>query len=475
MTPLDPADLPALIAQGESETLEFKRSTAELDQVVQTVAALANTRGGRVLIGVSPDGRIAGVDIGKVNLERVANQITGNTDPKIYPSLEVITADERAVIVITITESDDKPHMAAGRAFKRVGATTVQVQRAEYERQLLLRRQLPYDRREVPEASLDDIDEAKVRWYLERAARERGIPADTTLPVVENLKRLGLVNEREGQPVLTTAALLVFGKRPQRFASHSMIRLARFQGTLPLNFIDRLDCAGTLPEMIDEAERFIHRNTRLAAKITGFERREITEYPYTAVREAIANAVAHRDYDRVNVEVRVSIFDDRIEVQSPGRLPAPLTLESLGEGFELRNRVIAELLFNIRYIERWNTGIRRMRDEMRRHGLPEPTFAEVGDTFKATFQGPGEHILDLIPEAGVTDLRALGLNERQVEALRLMVNEGVELNNRRYREMFDITDRSALRDLNRLVDLDLIRRLGEGRSVGYIATNVRVT
>ena len=142
---------------------------------------------------------------------------------------------------------------------------------------------------------------------------------------------------------------------------------------------------------------------------------------------------------------------------------------------ELRNRVIADLLFNIRYIEGWNTGIRRMRDEMRRHGLPEPAFAEVGETFKVTFQGPGEHILDLIPEAGVTDLRALGLNERQVEALRLMVNEGVELNNRRYREIFDITDRSALRDLNRLLDLGLIRRLREGRSAGYVATRTQIT
>ena len=141
---------------------------------------------------------------------------------------------------------------------------------------------------------------------------------------------------------------------------------------------------------------------------------------------------------------------------------------------ELRNRVIADLLFNIRYIERWNTGIRRMRDEMRRHGLPEPIFAEVGETFKVTFLGPGEHILDLIPEAGVTDLRALGLNERQVEALRLMINEGVELSNRRYREMFDITDRSALRDLYQLVDLGLVRRLGERRSARYVATNVGI-
>jgi ATP-dependent DNA helicase RecG len=475
MTTLDPANLLTLIAQGESETLELKSSVAELEQVVETVVALANTRGGLVLIGVKPDGGIRGVDITQVANDRVANKITSNTDPVIYPSIEVIAVEGLPVLVITVPESDDKPHMASGRAFKRVGATTVKMQRAEYERLLRQRRQSPYDRREVPEATLDDIDEAKVRWYLERAARERSIPADTTRPVAENMKRLELVNEREGRPVLTTAALLVFGKRPQRFASYSMIRLARFQGTLPLNFIDRLDCAGTLPEMIDEAERFIHRNTRLAAKITGFERREITEYPYTAVREAIANAVAHRDYDRADVEVRVSIFDDRIEVQSPGRLPTPLTLESLGEGYALRTPVIAKLLFNIHYIEQWNTGIRRMRNEMRGHGLPEPTFAEVGDTFRVTFQGPGEHILDLIPEAGVTDLRALGLNERQVEALRLMVNEGVELNNRRYRQMFGITDRSALRDLYRLVDLGLVRRLGEGRSASYIATNVQNT
>ena len=165
----------------------------------------------------------------------------------------------------------------------------------------------------------------------------------------------------------------------------------------------------------------------------------------------------------------MSIFDDRIEVQSPGRLPAPLTLRSLGEEQALRNRVIANLLFNIRYIEAWNTGIRRMRDEMRRHGLPEPTFAEVGDTFKVTFQGPGEHILELIPEAGVTDLRALGLNERQAEALRLMVNEGVILTNRQYREMFQVASRTALRDLDRLVDTGWVRQVVRGRSTGYSA------
>ena len=276
-----------------------------------------------------------------------------------------------------------------------------------------------------------------------------------------------MATERDGRLVLTLAALLFFGKRPRHFAPHSMIRLARFQGTTPSNFIDRLDCVGTLPEMIDEAERFVLRNTRVAAKVTGFERREITEYPYAAVREAIANAVAHRDYDREDVEVRVSIFADRIDVQSPGRLPAPLTLETLGEEYALRNRIIAELLFNIRYIERWNTGILRMRQLMRQHGLPEPVFTEVGQTFRVTFTGPGDHILDLIPEAGVTDLRALGLNERQVHALALMVNEGRELTNREYREMFGIAKNTALRDLDGLVCTGWVRQVARGRATGY--------
>jgi ATP-dependent DNA helicase RecG len=224
--------------------------------------------------------------------------------------------------------------------------------------------------------------------------------------------------------------------------------------------------------MIDEAERFVLRNTRVAAKVTGFERREITEYPYPAVREAIANAVAHRDYDRADVEVRVSIFADRIEVQSPGRLPAPLTLGTLGEEYALRNRIIAELLFNIRYIERWNTGILRMRQLMRQHGLPDPIFQEIGQTFRVTFLGPGERILGLIPEAGVTDLRSLGLNERQVQALAVMVNERRELTNREYREMFGVAKNTALRDLDGLVRTGWVRQVAKGRSSGYSASSL---
>jgi ATP-dependent DNA helicase RecG len=463
-------ELEALIAQGEGQQLEFKRSLAELETAVRTLAAFANTGGGTVLFGVRQSGEIVGVEASHTSKEQLVNKVTSSTDPVLYPSVEFVKVNGKTVIVVTVAESDNKPHLAGGRAYKRVGTATVQLRRDEYERLLLSRRQPPFDQRELPEATLDDVDEAKVRWYLQRTAQERNIPVDLTLPLVENLKRLGVVIGRDGRPVLTVAATLLFGKRPQSFVSHSLVRLACFHGTTPLHFIDRLDCVGTLPEMIDEAERFVKRNTRIAAKITGFERREITEYPYPAIREGIANAVAHRDYDRADVEVRVSVFADRIEVQSPGRLPAPLTLDTLGEEYALRNKLIAELLFNIRYIERRNTGIMRMRRWMREHGLPEPVFQEVGQTFKVTFQGPGDHILDLIPEEGVTDLRALGLNERQIEALRLMVNEKRVLTNRDYRELFNVGNQTAARELTRLVEKGQARQVGSGRATKYEAS-----
>ena len=180
--------------------------------------------------------------------------------------------------------------------------------------------------------------------------------------------------------------------------------------------------------------------------------------------DRVAQLVGHKSADRMRV------LADRIEVQSPGRLPAPLTLNTLGEGYALRNHLTAELLFKIRYIERWNTGILRMRRWMQVHGLQEPVFEEIGQTFRVTLHGPGDRILDLIPEEGVTDLRTLGLNERQVEALRLMVNEENELTNRRYRKMFGITDRTALRDLKGLVAAGQAQRVGKGRNVRYIAT-----
>ena len=225
------------------------------------------------------------------------------------------------------------------------------------------------------------------------------------------------------------------------------------------------DFSGTLPEMIESTLQFVSRNTRVAAKVIGSQRAEVTEYPTLAIREAIVNAVCHRDYTIGGDDIRMAIFDDRIEVQSPGGLPGHLTLENLEKEHYLRNPLIAQLLFNIKYVERWNTGIRKMKEWMKEHGLEEPIFEDSKVSFSVIFYGPGEKILDLIPKEEGQDLSHL--NKRQLKALELMINDGITFTNQSYREMFKVSANTALRDLTQLVREDLIKATGKGRAQRY--------
>jgi ATP-dependent DNA helicase RecG len=465
---LTPEEFEQLISQGEGQRLELKRSLAELETGVRTVAAFANTEGGHLLFGVRDSGEIVGVTVGQTTRERVVNMIRDNTDPVLYPSVEYVEVQGITVIVVAVEESDNKPHLAFGRAYRRVGAVDVQMTRDEYERLLLQRRQVEFDRQPVEAATYADLDEAKLAWYVRQRAERRGVRAPATSPR-ETLINLGALVEEGGELVPTKGGLLFFGRDPQRFIPHSEVRIARFKGTTMGHFIDNADLRGTLPEMIDEAERFIRRNTRVAAKVVGFKRREVTEYPYEAVREAICNAVCHRDYFMDGSTVRIMVFDDRIEVNSPGSLPPGVTVENIDRKHVLRNKFIANYLYDIYYIEKWGTGITKMRRLMREHGLAEPVFEDLGSFFAVTFYGPGERILDLIPEEGIVDLKELGLNERQIEALRLMVNEGRELSNKEYREMFGVATRTASRALMGLVKTGMVQQTGEGRGIKYRA------
>lgn len=234
-------------------------------------------------------------------------------------------------------------------------------------------------------------------------------------------------------------------------------------------FIDRRELHGTLPELIDEAEKFVKRNTRIATKIVGFEQVNVTEYPYEAIREAITNAVCHRDYFFSGASIRVMIYDDRIVVESPGKLPEGVTLKNLEGSHVLRNEKIANWLYDIGYIEKWGTGIKRMKNLMQKHGLAIPKFEESKKFFKVTFFGPEEKILNLVKPRNRIDLKEKGLNDRQIEALRLMVNEKEVMTNKVYRERFKITDRTALRDLNFLLKERMIEKEGFKKDAIYRA------
>ncbi|MEN4016862.1 MAG: ATP-binding protein [Methanobacterium sp.] len=331
----------------------------------------------------------------------------------------------------------------------------------------------PFDMAVCFDAGYDDINEDSVKDFLEKRATELnlGVPSRPVKDFLVDI--LKVVKEVDGEFKPTNTGLLFFGKDPAEFIPQSEIKMVRFNGVTRLQTIDSKEISGRIYEMLDEAEIFFKRNTRLANKIVGFKRVDIPEYPYEAVREALINAIAHRDYDRDESSIMFSIFDDRVEISNPGGLLPGLNIRKLEGKHATRNKKICSIFKETMYMERYGTGIIKMKNLMGKHGLEEPEFEEEGDFFVVRFYGPGENILDLvndIPDEQMTDLKELGLNDRQIEALKMMVNENITFTNSLYQKTFNLERRTASRDLKKLLDLKQIRRIGSGRATKYKAS-----
>jgi predicted HTH transcriptional regulator len=328
----------------------------------------------------------------------------------------------------------------------------------------------PFDQLLCKEMDYDDIDEKEVRGFLEN----RAIKLKVEIPKISVkdflVKTLGVVKKSNGKLFPTNAALLFFGKNPSICIPQNEIRIARFKGTTRLEFIDSQEIKGPIYKILEQIGIFFKRNTRLANKIVEFKRIDIPEYPYEAIREGVINAIAHRDYFRHGAPIMVSIFDDRVEIGSPGGLLPGLNINKLEGHHVSRNKKICEIFHETKDMEKFGTGISKMKKLMEDHGLPEPEFLEEGDFFVVKFYGPKEKILDLvsgIPEGRKTDLKELGLNERQIEALRLMVNEKKAFSNKEYRQKFKVSNQTYVRDMRVLSKVGFVVPEGRGRALKY--------
>lgn len=331
---------------------------------------------------------------------------------------------------------------------------------------------VPFDKVVRKDLSYDDVDEKTVKDFLQN----RAIKLKVSIPDISIKKflidTLKVVKKENGNLHPTNTTLLFFGKDPSNYISHHEIRIARFKGTTRLAFIDSQEIKGTIYKMLDDVEAFFLRNTRLANKIVEFKRVDIPEYPFEAIREAIINAIAHRDYTRRGAPIMVSIFDDRVEVRNLGGLLPGLNIKKLEGNHATRNETICNIFHETMDMERFGTGIGKMKKLMKEHGLSVPDLSEEGDFFVIKFYGPGENILDLvpsIPEHRQTDLKKLGLNERQIEALRLMVNEKIIFSNKEYRDYFKVSNQTFVRDMKILFKLDFVISNGTGRALKYSA------
>jgi len=330
----------------------------------------------------------------------------------------------------------------------------------------------PFDSRFPSDASYEDIDEYLVKDFLENRAKKQSVRLPE-IPIKDFLlKTLKIIKEKDSVLRPTNAALLFFCDHPQEYIDQSSIKVARFRGNTRIEFLDSQEISGDIYKMLKNVENFVKRNTRLAGKIVEFKRVDIPEYPYEAIREAVINSVAHRNYSRRGANVQLDIFDDRIEVTNPGKLLPGLDISNLEGVHETRNKIICGIFHETKDMEKFGTGISKMNRLMKEHGLNPPVFSQPGNFFRVTFHGPGDKILDLVssvPEERQTDLKELGLNERQIEALRLMVNEKESITNRKYCQIFQVSRNTAYLDLSDLIQKNLIFPKKRGRSAFYIA------
>jgi len=449
-------DLKKIISQGESETVEFKKSPSESKEIIKTISAFANTKGGKIFIGISNSGKVPGVKIGKDTIERLTNQITQNTDPKIHPHITVERIDEKQIIIIKVKESSDHLVLAFGRPYKRVGKSTLRMSKDEYERIILEKHKdkLYFDSQICKEATIDNIDNVKVKKFLERASFERRLDINPDINPKETLGKLNLIKKDK----LTNAAILLFGKNPQKFFLQAETRCARFKGTEPLEFIDMKVFGGNIIDQREDAIEFIKEHIQLHAEIKGTERIERWEYPIEAIREAVTNALCHRNY-KISSNVQIRVFDNRIEIWGCGSLPEPLTIEDLKKRHDsvLRNPLIGRCFFLIKYIEQWGTGTNRMIKKCLSSGLPEPLFEEISGNLVVTFRG----------KITKEYLEGLDLNKRQIVAMEYIKKIG-KITNKNYREIFpEISNETARFDLNTMVKKRLLNKRGEKKGVYY--------
>jgi ATP-dependent DNA helicase RecG len=385
------SELQQLVSLGESETLEFKASTAETTSAIRTACAMLNKSGGTILFGVRDDGRIVGQDVGQETIERLANDFARLLNPPGYPTIEAIPLGlDRSVICMTVDGNQPDAFTCDGRFYGRFGSTTRVLSASEIPL-LLKRRSNPLVRWEIQQAessTLSDIDEAEVARTV-RAAIAAGRMADPGTTNTEDLLRgFGLIRDDH----LLNGALALFGKLSSLRVQmpQCSMTLGRCHGTTKDSVTDTRMEFGNAFALFEMAQTFFLAHLPVAARIVpdAFEREDIPAYPTVALREALMNAIGHRDYAAWNGSINVAIYDDRLEISSVGLLPHELTVEDLfrPHASVRRNPTMSDVLFRRGLIEQFGSGIGRMVQELETAGLPRPEIEEVAGTVVIRFK-----------------------------------------------------------------------------------------
>ena len=379
------------IPRGESKNIEFKvELPRKHENYIKSIVAFANTSGGKLVVGIDDENHaVIGVNEKEVFriMDQIANAIMDNCEPQIIPDITFHTIDGKCVVIIEIYPGANRPYFLKGLGkengtYIRVAGTSrpadaIKMKELEIEGINASWDELICVGYPVKEEAVTNLCADIKRYMLESATSEEAKRSMHNV-TEENLLNWKIIRKIENERLATNAFVLL----TSNYFRFSKIQCALFKGIKRDIFIDKKEYNGPLYEQIEQAYQFVLRHINLGAKIDGLVRKDMYELPIGAIREMIVNAVSHRNY-MDNACVQIAIFDDRVEVTSPGMLYGGLTLEEAMNGrSKIRNKAIAEVFSRMEIIESWGTGIQRILNRTQEYGLPEPRFQEIGDTFR---------------------------------------------------------------------------------------------
>jgi len=304
-TDIDDKKVKLLLKEGECLTVEFKEKyTSKIDE---DIVAFANTKGGIILLGVRDDGTIAGEQLTNDMKGRI-NSLARNCKPDI--PVNAMQVDD--VVVVEVPEGNEKPYYCSSGYFRRLNGNTQKMNHDEIRIMFSENEVMPYEEKTVKDFSYDDISKEKILAFTKEARINIG-----RTPAIDFLKSLNVVDDIK----IKNAGILFFAKDVQKHISQAQMTLLAFKGTKKLHIFDRLDVRDDLLMQFNQAIFFLRKHLNIRSEIKGVNREDIYEIPIEALREAVVNAIMHRDYSIMGTSLTVEVYDDRVEITNPGGLP----------------------------------------------------------------------------------------------------------------------------------------------------------
>lgn len=433
-----------VLSVSEGKTVEFKENSASTQNIIKTLVAFSNTAGGTLVIGIrDSDKAIIGIEDPLTEEEKLANLINDCISPKIVPNIEIASYRNKNLILIQVYPGAHKPYQIKNSdspmgVYYRVGSTNRQADQSIIEE---LKRSVTnkyFDELPMVDLNPEAIDFRVASGFFE----------NKRVLSKKDLATLDLVVDYNGKEVPSTGGVILFSPDREKYFPDCWVQAGRFRGATKSDIVDSVEIHDYPINCIERAVEFIKKHAMLAYKIEGIQRTEEWSIPIRAVREAIINAFAHCDYSQKGAPIRISIFDDRLEIENPGLLPFGVTINDIIDGIsKIRNKVIVRVLHELGYIEKWGIGVASMMKSCEEAGLPPPEFKEISTRFRVTIHTKviarpkidtiDQKIIDVINEFG-------GLSTSQIAS-------NVGLSSRTIRER-----------LKHLLDLNYIYEIGTG-------------